>query len=323
MRKVLLLAAILVVAAIGVLFLPLSLTGQAMVAVPGAQDARPSDPFQNHAHDAQDHSHGSGASDGHSHMTGHAMVDAGIDVSVDHGDLVAGVPSRITFGFTKSGSPVTDLMVHHARKVHVVIIGEDMKTIGHVHPSDFDSEREIEFTFPRAGEYLIAVDAMSSDGMISEQFQVSVSGDDSLPSQEEDLSRELVFAGMYEQGHDRYVDPVVVEPVEDGYVVTLDAEQLIAGQEVMLSYHVEREGPVEDLVPYLDAPMHFAIVRNDFGEFLHEHGVASGVRGVPDTFGPNLELSVTFPTAGTYHVFGQFKHKDQIVVSKFVVEVGE
>ena len=93
--------------------------------------------------------------------------------------------------------------------------------------------------------------------------------------------------------------------------------------------------------------MHIAIVRDDFSYFLHTHGEVpdASARGiipfadahedspapadatrhdaheVPDAFGPTVDGHVTFPTPGTYAVFGEFEHERNIIVTRFLIDV--
>src|SRR3546814_1685087 len=54
--------------------------------------------------------------------------------------------------------PLEELITHHARKLHVVVLSEDMRVLGHIHPQDFgepieDGEARVYFTFPRSEEH--------------------------------------------------------------------------------------------------------------------------------------------------------------------------
>ena len=84
----------------------------------------------------------------------------------------------------------------HSRRVHVLIVGEDLKSIAHVHPEDFgavtaDTVRSgrysVTHAFPRAGRYLVGVDVMSSEGALAKQFIVTVAGPPPMGAPEKDL----------------------------------------------------------------------------------------------------------------------------------------
>ena len=250
--------------------------------------------------------------------------------------------------------PITDLVTHHDRKVHVIIISEDMEIFGHVHPEDFDLTsnddiakgiHRIEFAFPKGGDYIVAVDIMTKTGMFSEQFKVTVEGYEKLGAILKDFKTQKLFKPLLEDGKDRYPYPVMVDELTDRegdhFDVSFMAPQVInVGEDVTFKYNFMKDGkPVTDFTPYLAAPMHFAIINNDFnraitkkGEppgFIHAHGGPKGFSelhcheaGVPKSFGPDIELVTKIPGSGTYTIFGQIKHKDRILFTKFMFKVG-
>ena len=125
----------------------------------------------------------------------------------------------------------------------------------------------------------------------------------------------------------------------DGYDVTLKTSpaRLKAGAPATLDYHIEKNGmPFTEMIPYLAVPMHISIIRDDLMGFLHIHGLlpvslAGKLFGesihashllLPDKFGPDIEASdFTFPSAGIYHVFGEFNAGGKIAVTHFTVRV--
>ena len=307
---------------------------------------------------------------------------------------VAGESTTFTLSFVdESGRPITDLMEHHARRVHVLLIGEDLETIGHVHPEDFTDVTDqvvasgvysVDYTFPEAGRYIVAVDVMNQKDTLSQQFIVTVDGEPAMSSMSVTADTNLTkcFVGNPEERTDRYVDAVHVSDAEvacpDGYVVTLIPSSLpiVAGKETLLRYNFEKDGaPVTNLQPYLSAAMHYAIVPTSFETVLHRHGSVdetveeSGVmtdhddammhtesamvmddkgksmehdhdteesiesmemegmtheHAIPGAFGPNvISEPIIFPHVGTYRIFGQVKHDNQIIVTAFTVEVQE
>jgi len=277
----------------------------------------------------------------------------------------AGEPTTIKFSFTNSdGSPVADIMMHHARRVHTLIISEDLSSIGHIHPQDFSKITDaviqsgryaVNYTFPKAGRYIVGISVMNAKDMLEKQFIINVKGKPKMgEAATKDFRRTKCFKGYAKQdGLDRYVAPVFISDAEvgcpAGYKATLSlsADSITAGEEVQLQYHFEKDGkPVTNLEPFLDAAIHFAIVPASLDTLLHRHGVAVGIahknagdmemgkamdekggihhESVPETFGPNLvSEAITFPKAGPYQVFAQVKHKGQIIFTNFMVQVKE
>lgn len=120
-----------------------------------------------------------------------------------------------------------------------------------------------------------------------------------------------------------------------GYVVNMVPLQPLKEEEqVEIEFHIgSSNGPIIDLEAYLGAPMHFAIVKEDFSEFIHSHGSIPGKNDgmqmhdgshtthAPNQFGPTISLLTSFPSAGTYHIFGEFKHRGEIIEIHHIVDV--
>lgn len=273
----------------------------------------------------------------------------------------AGERAVLAFTLTDgSGEPIEDLMTHHARKLHVVVLSEDMHVLGHIHPHDFGEpieggEAKVFFTFPRPGRYLIAADFMTSEGPQAEQFTLEVADSHEAPDYEEDAAASAGIALATLEEDDRYTDPIVMsgEGEAAGYDVSLEKpERIEAGEAVPLTYRFTKDGaPVTDLRPYLDAPLHLAVVSEDLSQFLHEHGSvpddahaaqhegsdrhahgeddghhASGhgshheYHG-PAEFGPEITARFRFPEPETYYLFGQAAHGDRLLTTRIPVEV--
>ncbi len=279
--------------------------------------------------------------------------------------IQAGKPTTLMFHLTDAkGEPFTDLMVHHDRILHVLIVSENLQTLGHIHPEDFESRDmmaefegvyTVHFTFPVAGRYILAVDVMTADAEFAKYLYVDVTGKKKMADISEDFQREKAVFGYTEEGGDRYTKAVSItdEKGTSPYHVKMKApERIKAGEMVHITYHFSRGGkPITDLVPFLDAPMHFAIVSTRLDGILHTHGTVpmNGHNGkmvkkdphaghkmkktpttghqhqgsTPDKFGPTVMLMTTFKKPGVYQIFGQLKHDDQILFPTFMVKVEE
>jgi len=302
------------------------------------------------------HAHGHGAAgEAHDHDHGalQGAVDAGLAIQPQ-----AGRRTTLVFTLTnEAGNPVEELMIHHARKLHVVIIGDGMQVIGHIHPQDFDEPIEdgrakVHFTFPRPGRYLVAGDIMTEAGPYAEQFVVEVAGEAAEPRA--GAGPAAAVAVVEAEEGDRYTAPVLLDGADraQGYDVALAGPARIdAGEPATFTFRFARGGaPVTDLRPYLDAPLHLAVVKQGFGAFLHEHGAVAGeaqagheahgspashddAHGAhdhghqthgyqgPASFGPELTATVSFPEPGRYYLFAQAAHGDRLLVSRFPVQV--
>ncbi len=275
----------------------------------------------------------------------------------------AGRSAVLTFHLTDAkDEPVSDLLVHHARVLHVLVVSENLQIIGHIHPEDFESRdimAELEgrytvhFTFPAAGRYILAVDVMTMEAEFAKYVYVDVVGEEKLANMAEDFRREKVVFGYADEGGDRYTKAVSLMDKKGSstyYAKIAAPERIKAGERVHITYHFSRDGePLTDLVPFLDAPMHFAIVSTRLDGVVHTHGTVPGTEdtrntmknphaghetkksamtghhqhegSTPEKFGPTVMLMTTFPDAGIYQIFGQLKHADQILWPSFMVEV--
>ncbi len=247
-----------------------------------------------------------------------------VDIETVPAELKAGNNSKIIFTIKDGeGKPVQDLQVTHDRLLHVIIASADFTVFAHIHPDDSapisdamkkKAEYPVSFTFPKAGQYIVALDTAAGGNMISEHFTIDVGGEPKMGQLVKDFSREKKFGDLS---------------------VTLSTvpEKITAGEESTLKYVIKKDGkPVTDLEPFLSAPMHVAVISSDFDNFIHEHGVLPGSpkhghtahmmhMNVPKKFGPEIDVPVVFPTSGVYQIFSQVGYKGDVIVLSFMVEV--
>jgi len=253
--------------------------------------------------------------------------------------LEAGRPQDLIIELKdEKGKPLTDLEFSHERLVHVVIISEDLETLGHVHAEDIGPITDemkaagrytVRYTFPQQGrEYLVAVDTIHEGHEVALYQRVKTAGTSSVPVITKDFSRTKTF---------------------DGYTTSFEYEPspLKSGEEAHFRYRFEKGGaPVDDFEPYLAATTHLSIVSADLGTFIHTHGditpeisalpgvseaFASGAHeggdnaAPPAQFGPYVTAHVVFPHPGLYKIFSQVQHQGKVIVTSFmvVVEPGE
>jgi copper transport protein len=243
--------------------------------------------------------------------------------------LTANVPAVLTFTLHDyQGNPVRDLVLDHNRILHVVIASKDFSVFAHIHVEDSGpvtpemlqgAQFPVQYTFPKDGRYMVSVDFMERGYIFSDQFYLNVGAPGAMSGPgPADFSTQKNF---------------------DGYEVTFHASPstLKAGEPATLDYHIEKDGkPVTDMEPYLAVPMHISIIREDLMGFLHTHGllpvsfvgkllgesIHASHLFLPDKFGPDVEATnFAFPSAGIFHVFGEFQVKGKVVVTEFTVKV--
>jgi len=268
------------------------------------------------------HHHGSHASMDHAVKDPEVVVD----LETRPAELKAGIPASILF-FIKDteGNPIQDLTITHERLVHVMVLSADFSVFAHIHPDDFGAitpemirkaEFIVRYSFPKGGTYLIALDSAVKDVPFSEHFTVEVGGLPAMGPLKKDFSQEKRFG--------EYQVSLISAPA-----------RITAGKETVLRYTIKKGGrAVADLEPYLSAPMHVAVVKDDLSTFIHEHGVLPGMDGgmhameghmhmmhVPDKFGPEIDVHIAFPAKGIYQIFSEVKHQGRVIPLSFMAEV--
>jgi putative copper resistance protein D len=217
--------------------------------------------------------------------------------------------------------PLRGLMTHHDRIVHAVIIGKDLNVFAHIHPEDNGPVTNemlkkavfpLQYTFPKAGEYIIGLDFATEEGHYSKRIPLVVSGRPSMGEPKFDISTEKDF-GPYQ------------------VILRTSPRRIRPNTDILLRFLIQKNNkPVTDLGPYLGAPMHLAVVRKDLTEFIHTHGSLPGVMhsrdegpqgSPPERFGPEIDASVVFPMKGIYKIFSEVKHDGKILLFDFMVEV--
>jgi hypothetical protein len=249
-------------------------------------------------------------------------VDAVIDLETTPEHISAHTPATLRFSLRDhTGKPLSGLTVSHERILHVIIVNEDFTAFAHLHPEDFgavtpkmiqDARFSVNYSFPKAGRYLIALDSAVHDLHFSKQLFIDITGEPKMSVTETDFSR---------------------AKKSGDYVIRFTVpEHIKAGQGTTLGYYIEKDGkPVADLETYLAALMHLAVIKTDLTYFIHIHGEAPSsssahpeghIHGTALTgFGPVIEATLTFPVQGMYQIFSEIKHQGKVIVTSFMLKV--
>ena len=251
--------------------------------------------------------------------------------------------TTLTYRLTdnKTRQPVTDLQVLHERIVHTFIVSRDFQTFAHTHHEDFfpltpqdiaAAQFHFPYTFPRAGEYLIAGEFTHKDRSWVKQFSLPVGGERAQGEVLEDLRRNKTF-GSYQVSFSTSPDPPVV------------------GHDAELVIHLTRDGTlVTNLGLYLGTEVHMASWRLDGTNFGHQHTytpemakmmgmmrdhtsdpnhmakmMVQMMRGPAKQvyWGPDLPVHHVFPEPGVYKVFFECAPEGKSLVIDFMVRVVE
>jgi hypothetical protein len=198
-----------------------------------------------------------------------------------------------TFAFViqgPEGTPVTAFDVAHDRELHLIIASRDLQQYAHLHPRRDDQGRwSVELPQLAPGAYRAFADFQVSDGpALTIGIDLSVAGATAQPLPVQPTSTDTV----------------------DGYRVTLDSDP---GRSDVATITVRRDGQVVTTAPYLGAAGHLVALRDGDLAYLHVHPLDHEARGP-------VHFSVTYPAAGAYALFFDFKTADgQVHTARFVV----
>jgi len=239
-------------------------------------------------------------------MEGHTSErePAGLGVAAD-GYAVRFAPTQFERGEarelrftieTAGGAPVTEFDELHERRMHLIVVRRDGTRFRHLHPEmDAAGTWSVPVRFGEAGVYRAFAD-FSADGE-----QHTLAGD------------LFVSGGEFESRP--FPAPQEVDST-DGYEVRLATGDLVAGEHSELSFSVSRGGrPVEDLQPYLGAKGHLVALREGDLAFLHVHPEET------EDAADEIVFDATFPTAGRYRLYLQFRHDGVVQTVEFTVVV--
>ncbi len=251
--------------------------------------------------------HGAHAREEANHQpAGLGVAEGGYAVRFASTQFERGEARELRFAIeTAEGAPVTGFDELHERRMHLILVRRDGTEFRHLHPEmDEAGTWSVPVRFIEAGVYRAFAD-FSAGG---EQHTLAA-----------DL---FVSGGEFESRPFPAPQPV---DEADGYEVRLRAGEPVAGEPTSLNFAVsEGDHPVHDLQPYLGAKGHLVALREGDLAFLHVHPeeghgdeAGHGHEGAAD----EIAFEATFPTAGRYRLYLQFKHRDTVRTVEFTVAV--
>jgi hypothetical protein len=222
----------------------------------------------------------------------------GYTLTLADSSAAAGDDVPVRFAITDpDGEAVTSYDVQHEKRLHLIAVRRDFTGFQHVHPelqSDGMWSTELDLT---AGQWRLFADFKAS-------------GADSLT-----LGADLAVEGSYRPEPDAGLSRTAEV---DGYTVTLEGD-VTAGADAKLTLSVERDGePVTDLEPYLGAYGHLVALRSGDLAYLHVHPDGTPDDGTTQP-GPDVVFYAAVPSAGTYHLYLDFKHRGVVRTAAFTV----
>lgn len=109
---------------------------------------------------------------------------------------------------------------------------------------------------------------------------------------------------------------------DGGYEVRKQHSGARPGQEASLRFAISKDGQTVQPEPYLGAGGHLVALREGDLAFLHVHPTEHGHdESTSSPHGEPVAFAATFPTAGRYRLFLQFKHRGTVHTVAFTQEV--
>ncbi|OGZ96008.1 MAG: hypothetical protein A2847_00070 [Candidatus Sungbacteria bacterium RIFCSPHIGHO2_01_FULL_50_25] len=248
--------------------------------------------------------------------------------------ILSGSPAELNFFVNEKprGDPIDAslLQVEHEKRMHVIGVRSDLNEFFHIHPNPTSTPGvfTVRGAFSKPGVYKIWSET-KKDGVIHAigHQEFSVLGEGAV-------SEKIVSFGR--------------SVISGEYQVSLELDEpVIKGREYDLSFDIHaRAGKEVGFEDYLGAKMHVVVISDDLREFIHTHPEEEDVHeargfvsdayahgGAPDentgAADETVDFHVTFPRAGLYRVFAQFRPQganlppDEALFAGFWVRVDE
>jgi hypothetical protein len=229
---------------------------------------------------------------------------------------------HLDFAMTRAanGRAVRDYQVELTKKLHVIIVNDDLSVFLHVHPRLLQNGHFVlDQHFPAEGKYHIFADATPA-GLEQQVFRF-------------DVGIGAIFAG-----HTGALVPTGTLVTTGPYTVTLSTATLRVGRPEMIQIHISKHGaPARDLHPYLGVAAHAVLVQSTDQSYVHAHSMLEDSMGHMDMCGgamthskspanpdsaliaPDSMLHVTLREPGEYKLWLQFRGGNALYVAPFVV----
>jgi hypothetical protein len=224
-------------------------------------------------------------------VRGLAVSEKGLTLELARNTAPQGKPFELAFRIVdRRGQTVRDFDVEHTKRMHFIVVRRDMTGFQHLHPTEKpDGTWSLPVTLPEAGSYRVFADFSVGEKLYTLADDITVDG--SVRSQPL---------------------PAPAKSFDvDGLRVSLTEGATKAGTESELGFTVTRQGRPVAVQDYLGAKGHLVALRQGDLAFLHVHPDAN-----------SLKFMATFPTAGNYRLFLQFKTTDgRLHTAAFTQEV--
>lgn len=184
------------------------------------------------------------------------------------------------------------------KKMHLMIVNENLSTFQHLHPEyQASGSYDVKATFPAGGNYLLFADYKPSEGgEVADKLPITVGGKANATTSYS--AEKLTWTN-------------------NGLSLTLQTKsgKFVTGKEQHINGLLTQDGKplkAETLENYLGAEAHVVMIETADKDYVHVH---------PGTENGNFHLHVTFEHTGMYRAWIQFMVNGKVQVADFVLNV--
>jgi hypothetical protein len=227
-------------------------------------------------------------------VRGLAIAEHGKRLVVEDVALRRGAPEQLRFRIVgEDGRALRRFDVEHTKRMHVIVVRRDLTGFQHLHPTmRGDGTWTVPLRIDRPGSYRVFAD-FSVDGEAT-----TLAGD--LRVDGAATLRELPA-------------PTRLATSDGGYEVERLGGHPHPGEEADLRFRITQDGRPVKVERYLGAGGHLVALREGDLAYLHVHPT--------DERANEIGFGATFPTAGRYGLFLQFKVDGRVQTVAFTEEV--
>ena len=199
----------------------------------------------------------------------------------------------------EDGSPSTKFALVHEKEMHMLLISQNLSEFMHLHPEYIgEGKFKTVLQFTKGGKYKLYADFQPEGrGQQITTHTIEVEGSKGEEFEEKDFSAEKNVGSLRFQ---------------------LGMEHTQSNKPAHMTFSVSDANTgqlISELEPYLGSAGHVVIVSENQDEFLHVHPINE------QSTGPEVTYAVTFPKAGIYKVWGQFKYKGEIFTVPYLLRI--
>ncbi|MEK7647675.1 MAG: hypothetical protein AAB384_01400 [Patescibacteria group bacterium] len=240
----------------------------------------------------------------HAHDAMHGAKLAGTRIDLQNADGLK--PGEVTLAFKLYGADahefgLADLKVVHEKRMHLILLRDDMTGFQHVHPEYNDGQWTVKTTIANQGAYQMYVDIEPvEESPITLRVPLTIGGTTQQPQ------FPSVSANM--------------SATVSGIQATLQtASELKTKEHANLIFSLTQNGKlITQIDPYLGAFGHVVVLRHgDPDDFIHGHPITE-----TKPIDGKVVFESEFPTKGTYTIFAQFSINGQVKTFPITVSVG-